>query len=126
MSWDVCSLKGACGSLGKGLEIPQSQQEETNPTGNIPGEQAVGFPAGFSCRAGSFCSVSLMAAAGVYLGVWVLVSAGSFSPSSDISLYAINHGDQGQDRNCFGHVVSVLVCGLGVFLGFFHPLRSLM
>lgn len=34
MSWNVCSLQGARGSLGKGLQIPQCQQGETNPTGN--------------------------------------------------------------------------------------------
>lgn len=103
----------------RGWKSPISSRGRQIPLGMVSGERAMGFPAGFSCEGGSFFSLSLMTSTWVYLGVWVCVSAGSFSLINDISFYAVNGGDQGQDRNCFGHVVSVPFCGLGFFFWFF-------
>lgn len=113
MSCNVCSLEGG---LGRGLQISQSQQGETNATGNGSWRRAVGFPAGFGCEGGSFFSWNLMTGAWLHLGVWVSASVGCFSPINDISFYAINVETEAKIGI---PLVRFQFCSLGFFFLFF-------
>lgn len=109
---NVCSLEGG---LGRGLQISQSQQGETNATGNGSWRRAVAFPAGFGCEGGSFFSWNLMTGAWLHLGVWVSASVGCFSPINDISFYAINVETEAKIGI---PLVRFLFCSLGFFFVF--------